>query len=135
MGSKAPAPTPAAAAPVPTSAADAPTQPNRPPIIVGENMTRVHEYAKRVGGHAYRAWSNDPFDFELGMRRNPRWIRDQMRAGREVIDIGPDFARRAATGRSSLFYEMERTRLRGYTNYRKVFQRSGTTGGVPGLDF
>ncbi len=74
-------------------------------------------------------------DFELGMRRNQRWIRDQMREGREVVDIGPDFARRAAEGRRSLFYEMERKRLRGYAGHRKVFRRSGNSGGVPGLDF
>ncbi len=39
------------------------------------------------------------------------------------------------TGRSSPFYEMERTHLRGYAHHRMVFQRAGNTGGVPGLDF
>jgi len=107
----------------------------RKPIIVGENMKRVKEYADKVGAHAYRPWKNDPFDFGLGMKRNERWIKDQIRAGREVIDIGPDFQRRAATGRNSPFYEMERRNLDGYENYRKVFERSGQTGGVPGLDF
>jgi len=80
----------------------------KPPIVIGENMARVREYANRIGGQAYRPWRNEPFDFELALRRNERWIRDQMGQGREIIDIGPDFARRAATGRRSPFYEMER---------------------------
>lgn len=71
-------------------------------------MKRVKEYADKTGGHAYRPWKNDPFDFDLGMKRNKHWIQDQRKQGREIIDIGPDFQRRAATGRSSPFYEMER---------------------------
>jgi hypothetical protein len=106
-----------------------------PAIVIGENMARVKEYARRTGADAYKPWKNDPFDSRLGMRRNERWIRDQMRAGREIVDIGPDFARRAATGRRSDFYEMERTNVEGYGNYRKAFERSGAKGGVPGLDY
>lgn len=105
------------------------------PIIIGENMKRVKEYADKTGGHSYRPWKNDPFDFDLGMMRNERWIKDQVRNGREVIDIGPDFQRRAATGRSSPFYEIERRNLKGYDNYNKAFERSGSNGGVSGLDF
>lgn len=45
-----------------------------------------------------------------------------MSEGREIIDIGPDFARRTRSGPSK-FYEMERTMLKGYQNYRKVFDR------------
>jgi RHS repeat-associated protein len=105
------------------------------PIIVGENMKRVKEYLDKVGGHAYRPRKNDPFDFDLAMKRNERWIKDQMRNGREVIDIGPDFQRRAVTGRNSPFYEMKRRNVKGYDNYNKAFERSGNVGGVPGLDF
>ncbi|MBI4356433.1 MAG: RHS domain-containing protein [Gammaproteobacteria bacterium] len=104
-------------------------------IIIGENMKRVNQYADKTGGHAYRPWKNDPFDFDLGMKKNDRWIRDQMRNGREVIDIGPDFKRRSATGKSSPFYEMERRNLNRYDNYNKVFERNGSQGGVQGLDF
>ncbi len=57
-----------------------------------------------------------------------------MRDGRQIIDIGPDFERRAVRGVSD-FYEMERSQLKGYDNYIKVFQRNGNTGGVLGLDF
>ena len=107
----------------------------KPPIIIGENMNRVKEYADQVGGHAYKPWKLDPWDPATAMRRNERWILDQRRAGREVIDIGPDFERRATTGYISDFYEMERRNLTGYDNYQKVFERSGSTGGVQGLDF
>ncbi|MEK7254087.1 MAG: RHS repeat-associated core domain-containing protein, partial [Bacteroidota bacterium] len=102
----------------------------RPPIIIGENMARVKAYADDVGGHAYQPWKNDPFDYDLGMRRNERWIQDQMRDGREIIDIGPDFQRRAERARrgekeASDFYEMERRRTKDYENYRKEFDRNG----------
>ncbi|MEH0825746.1 MULTISPECIES: hypothetical protein [unclassified Micromonospora] len=106
------------------------------PLIIGENMKRVKEYAKQVDGHAYRPWKNDPFDFALGMRRNERMIKDAMRSGREIIDIGPDFARRAAGRAPSPFYNMERRVTSTYANYTKVFERFGKLdGGVPGLDF
>ena len=99
-------------------------------------MSRVKAYAEQVGGHAYRPWKNDPFDFDLGMARNERMIRDAMRSGREIIDIGPDFARRAAGRDPSPFYNMERRLTDGYSAYRKVFERSGRLeGGVPGFDF
>jgi len=110
---------------------------SKPPIVIGENMTRVREYANQIGGHAYRPWRNDPFDFDLALQRNERWIKDQMRQGREIVDIGPDFARRADTGRRSPFYELERRLLRerNYERYRRVFERFGDIGGVPGLDY
>jgi len=105
------------------------------PIIIGENMKRVIEYADKVGGHAYRPIKNEPFNFDLGMKRNEAWIKAQIKNGREVIDINPDFQRRAATGRSSQFYEMERRNLDGYSNYKKAFERNDNQVGVPGLDF
>jgi RHS repeat-associated protein len=114
---------------------DATKSVSQKPIVVGENMKRVKEHADKIGGHAYRPWTNAPFDFGLGMKRNERWINDQMRNGRKVIDIGPDFQRRAATGRISPFYEMERRNLKGYNNYQKTFERNGNQGGVQDLDF
>jgi hypothetical protein len=79
---------------------------------------------------------NDPFDFELGMRRNERMISDAVRSGREIVDIGPDFARRAAGRDPSPFYNMERRITSGYSGYSRAFERSGPLeGGVPGLDF
>ncbi len=109
--------------------------PKKPPIIIGENMKRVREYADQVGGDVYRPWKNDPFDFDLAMRRNERWIKDMKRQGREIIDIGPDFNRRLNGRNPSDFYNMERRNLKGYSNYDKAFTRNGRHGGVPGLDF
>ena len=100
------------------------------PIVVGENMNRVKKYAEEIGAEVYKPWKNDPWDFDLGMKRNKRWIKDKMREGREIIDIGPDFARRRTGYGASPFYEMERTQLKGYSNYKKVFTRSGKFGGL-----
>jgi hypothetical protein len=106
------------------------------PIIIGENMRRVQQYADRVGGHAYSAWKLDPWDAATAMKRNERWIQGQIRQGREIIDIGPDFKRRAEKGIVSPFYEMERRNIRQQKgNCKKVFVRKGKTGGVAGLDF
>jgi len=100
------------------------------PIVIGENMKRVRKYAKEIGGEVYKPWKNDPFDFDLAMKRNKRWINDKMKEGREIIDIGPDFARRRTGYGASPFYEMERTQLNGYSNYKKVFTRFGQYGGI-----
>ena len=102
------------------------------PIIIGENMKRVKKYADEIGGHAYRPWSNLPFDYDTAMRRNKRWINDMMKEGREIIDIGPDFARRRTGVSPSDFYNMERTQVKGYAKYKKVFIRNGKFGGLPG---
>ena len=91
------------------------------PIIIGENMKRVRQYAKEIGGHAYQPWKNVPFDYNLAMKRNKRWINDMMAEGREIIDIGPDFARRRTGVAPSDFYNMERSQVKGYANYTKVF--------------
>jgi len=105
------------------------------PIIVGENMKRVKLYAEKTGGQAYNPWKNDPFNKNLGMKRNKRWIQDMKREGRDIIDIGPDLKRRSLGTDPSDFYNMERTQLKDYGNYTKVFERNGTKGGVPGIDF
>lgn len=99
-------------------------------------MSRVQQFADKVGGHAYRPWKLESFDFDLAMSRNQRWIDDQIRQGRTIIDIGPDFNRRSIGSPPSPFYNMERSRLDGYEGYIKAFIRTGrNSGGVPGLDF
>jgi hypothetical protein len=108
---------------------------NLSPVVIGENMQRVKAYAQKVGGHIYRPWTLNPWNTVTAMRRNQRWIRSQRATGREIIDIGPDFARRSSTGYVSEFYGMERRNVAGYRNYTRAFTRSGSTGGVPGLDF
>ncbi len=106
------------------------------PIVIGENMERVSEYAERIGGDVYSPVKFSPWVEEFELVRNQRWLQDQVRAGRRVIDIGPDFARRRQTGEIRRFYSMERRVLHetGYTNYEKVFIRNGRVGGVRGMD-
>ena len=104
------------------------------PLVIGENMARVRQYADEIGGHAYRPWGGAPDD--VALRRNERMVRDAMREGREIVDIGPDFARRAAGRGPSPFYGVERRVTDGYDNYRRVWERFGRqSGGVPGLDY
>ena len=106
------------------------------PIVIGENMSRVKQYANSIGGHAYKPWKVNPSNFELSMQRNQRWINDMMKQGRKIIDIGPDFARRSLGREPSLFYNMERMSTKVYDNYQKVFERTGIfKGGVSGIDW
>ena len=106
------------------------------PIVIGENIKRVQQYADEIGGKAYRPRKNDPLHYDLTMKRNKRWIQDMKREGREIIDIGPDFKRRILGRDPSDFYKMERRQVKGYDNYTKAYERTGkTSGGVPGLDF
>jgi hypothetical protein len=64
-----------------------------------------------------------------------QWVRQIIAEGREVIDIGPDFLRRASTGRASGVYEMERRLLKGYPNYVRDIQRwHRLQGGNPYVD-
>lgn len=108
----------------------------RVPVVIGENMRRVTSYAALIGGHVYRPRKNDPFDKQLALYRNGRWIQSMIRQGREVIDIGPDFARRSLGRPPSEYYNLERRQLEGYENYSKVFIRMNkNAGGVPGFDW
>ena len=101
-------------------------------IVIGEDMARVEKYAERIGAETYQGAAGEA---------NRQWIREAREAGAEVVDIGPNFdrrAERAARGENPLSdaYNMERQETKGYDNYRKVFKRNGKKcGGVPGLDF
>ncbi len=109
----------------------------KPPIIIGERMGRVQELADALGADVYKPWPNHPWDPELGMKRNERWIKDKIREGRDIWDVGPDFPRRRGEYGDpfvSPFYEMERRVVEGYCNYRKLFEREGNSGNVPELE-
>lgn len=85
-----------------------PRRSEREIIVIGENMPeRVIPYAERIGASYYK-FRRDPskpqYDYFCN---NLRWIRDQMRARKEIIDIGPDERRRATPRGASPFYEME----------------------------
>lgn len=79
---------------------------------------RVIPYADRIGASYYRPRSSDEFRHNW-FRNNQRWIRKQMKEGKEIIDIGPDEARRQVREPSE-YYEMEQHEIlsRGYTSYR-----------------
>lgn len=76
-------------------------------IIISENMRRVRAAAKLYQAEYYQAWTIEPFDPVLAMRRNRRWLLGKARAGFEIIDIGidPDRVNR------SVFYAMEKEML------------------------
>lgn len=56
-------------------------------------------------------------------------VGDALRDGRQIVDIGPDFARRAAGRAPSDYYNMERRVTDGYDGYTKAFERSGPMSG------
>jgi len=106
------------------------------PVVIGENMERVKAYAGE--------WAETINDWLAGrqwsLELNAAWIRQIMREGREVIDIGPDFwARYHGTRQISRLlqrhaYALERYLLRQYPNYTKAFRRfNPRSGGVQGL--
>jgi hypothetical protein len=71
------------------------------------------------------------------MEANRLWIQEARSAGKQVIDIGPDFARRAERVQTGVrpdspFYNMERMETKGYENYLKIFERTDKyQGGLP----
>jgi hypothetical protein len=87
-------------------------------IVIGRTMGRVRAASKAlqaegVNAKWYQAWANDPFDPDLAMSRNTRWIRSKVSQGYHIVDIGPDLARADPFGP---FYGMEsaETAGRGY---------------------
>ena len=119
--------------------ADAVGAANKAPVIIGENMVRVNSYAGKVGGETIDGWLNGR---KWTPDLNEEFI-DAMKAdGRQFMDIGPDFSRRLQNridpgfGRpASTIYGNERQQLLDYSNYEKLFQRTGKyQGGVPGFD-
>jgi hypothetical protein len=51
------------------------------------------------------------------MQYNRKWILEQMRSGRQIIDIGPDVNR----ARPSIFYEMEQNMLKNHKKLHPEF--------------
>jgi RHS repeat-associated protein len=95
------------------------------PVIIGETMARVEAFAAKIPGAKIL---NDMPDFKaMGMNAdqvtsammqyNRRWILEQMRSGRQIIDIGAD----AWRARPSIFYQMEQSMLRNYQKLHDEF--------------
>jgi hypothetical protein len=94
------------------------TLPTPGPVIVGETMARVEAAAARIPGS--KILNDMPYFASMGlkphevtssmMQYNRKWILDQMRSGRQIIDIGAD----AARARPSIFYQMEKNMFKNY---------------------
>jgi len=88
------------------------------PVVIGETMSRVEMAASKFPGSKIL---NDMPDFSaMGlkahevtsqmMQYNRRWILEQLRSGRTIIDIGRDINRAIP----SIFYQMEQSMIRNY---------------------
>ena len=97
----------------------------RGPVVVGETMARVEQAVSKIPGAKIL---NDMPDFKaMGMNRdqvtsammqhNRKWILEQMRSGRKIIDIGAD----ANRTRPSIFYQMEQNMLKNYQKLHPEF--------------
>jgi RHS repeat-associated protein len=95
------------------------------PVIIGETMARVEAAAAKYPGAKIL---NDMPDFRsMGMNAdqvtssmmqyNRKWILEQMRSGRQIIDIGAD-ANRVTP---SIFYQMEQNMLKNYQKLHPEF--------------
>ena len=97
-------------------------------IVIGENIERVGPYAEKIGAEVYEALPGFKPGMEAeGLADNMRVIQQKMAEGYEIIDIGPDFPRRAVWGVPQPAYQMERTITKGYEGYRKAFIRTSKT--------
>jgi hypothetical protein len=94
------------------------------PVIVGESMYRVRAAAATIPGartlsdmpdFAARGLVNFQVTSEM-MKFNRKWLLEQLRTGRKIIDIGPDPNRMVP----SIFYEMERTMIRLFERRRNM---------------
>jgi hypothetical protein len=94
-------------------------------IVIGENMDRVRPYAKEIGAEIYEGMPGyKPGMEEEGLLHNKQVIQQKMSEGYQIIDIGPDFPRRAVRGAPQPGYQMERTITKGYKGYQKAFIRN-----------
>jgi len=89
-------------------------------------MERVGPYAKKIGAEVYEGMPGFKPGMEAkGLLHNKQVIQKKMAEGYEIIDIGPDFPRRAIRGAPQPAYQMERTITKGYEGYKKAFTRTG----------
>jgi hypothetical protein len=83
--------------------------------------------ARQVTGTYYNGMENFKEGMEAeGLVHNMGEIHKAMAEGRTIIDIGPDYARRA-TGRISPNYMMEQSLTRGYPGLQKSYVPAGQT--------
>lgn len=106
-------------------ASTATTATENAPVVIGETMSRVENAAAKIPGSKLL---NDMPDFKsMGMNAdqvtssmmqyNRKWILDQIRSGRPILDIGLDLNR----GMRSIFYDMEQSMLKNYKTLHPEF--------------
>ena len=95
------------------------------PVVIGETMKRVKNFAKDIPGAKilddmpnFKAMGmTDDQVTSAMMQYNRKWILEQMRSGRQIIDIGAD----ASRANPSIFYQMEQNMLRNYQTLHPSF--------------
>ena len=103
-------------------------------VVIGENMDRVQKFANKNNMDYWKGWDNT-LSAEQNLNKNIKAVEKWKSEGREIVDIGPHFGRRAAGVKPRKAYNAERKVVKKYDNYKKVFKRTGkTSGGVEGLD-
>jgi hypothetical protein len=88
-------------------------------------MKRVTDFATDIPGAKilndmpdFKAMGMNPDQVTSAMmQHNRKWILEQMRSGRQIIDIGPD----AARANPSIFYQMEQNMLKNYQKLHPEF--------------
>ena len=86
--------------------------------MIGETVARVEKAASKIPGAKTLDDMPDFGSYGLNpdqvtskmMEYNRKWILDQLRSGRQIIDIGRDINR----ARPSIFYEMEQNMIKNY---------------------
>jgi hypothetical protein len=95
------------------------------PAIIGETMLRVEVAATKYPGAKIlndmpdlKAMGMDADQVTSSMMQyNRKWMLEQMRSGRQIIDIGAD----ANRANPSIFYQMEQNMLRNYQKLHPEF--------------
>lgn len=90
----------------------------RSPVIIGETMKRVEMEATKYPGATIlndmpEYWNMGLKDYEVTskmMAYNRSWILEQLKSGRQIIDIGYDVNRNTP----SIFYQMEQNMIKNY---------------------
>ena len=94
-------------------------------VIIGETMARVEAAAAKYPGAKilnnmpdFKAMGMSPDQVTSAMMQyNRKWILEQIRSGRQIIDIGAD----ANRARPSIFYQMEQKMLKNYQKLHPEF--------------
>jgi len=87
-------------------------------VVIGETMARVEAAASKIPGAKilntmpdFRAMGMNAQQVTSAMMQfNRKWILDQLRSGKKIVDIGKDINRELP----SIFYEMELNMIKNY---------------------